>query len=163
MMRMPQIFNVSQIRQMMAGTPIYGYRPGSGVRDYHDIDIEENMEDESNIIFSPSLDEMIGQKKRNSDQHSGRDPQICNELPHTVCLDSTSSLYSGLTGDSLAFTLVYVSVFTITLVYVGVRLARRWRRKQQLSAAAASVSATASSGIVLVTVLCERLLILRMF
>jgi len=129
MMRMPQIFNVSQIRKMMAGTPIYGYRPGGGAsRDYHDIDIEENMEDESNIIFSPSLDEMIGQKKINSDS------------------DSTSSVYSGLTGDSLAFTLVYVSVFTITLVYIGVRLARRWRRKQQLSAAAASVAATASSG-----------------
>ena len=61
------------------------------------------------------------------------------------CSDSDSSgVYSGLSGDSLAFTLVYVSVFTITLFYVGVRLARRWRRKQQISAAA--VAATASSG-----------------
>ena len=82
---MPQIFNVSQIRQMMAGTPIYGYRPGGGSsRDYHDIDIEENMEDESNIIFSPSLDEMIGQKKINSD--SGRDKQVCNELGLTLAM-----------------------------------------------------------------------------
>ena len=30
---------------MMAATPIYGYRPGGVSRDYHDLDIEENMED----------------------------------------------------------------------------------------------------------------------
>ena len=66
MMRMPQIFNVSQFRQMMAGTPIYGYRQGGVSRDYHDIDIEENREDESNIIFSPSLDEMVSQNNVNS-------------------------------------------------------------------------------------------------
>ena len=66
MMRMPQIFNVSQFRQMMASTPIYGYRHSGVSRDYHDIDIEENREDESNIIFSPSLDEMMSQKTVNS-------------------------------------------------------------------------------------------------
>ena len=43
----------------------------------------------------------------------------------------TNNIYTGLTGDSLAFTLV--SVFTLTLMYVGVHLARRWRKKQQLS------------------------------
>ena len=66
MMRMPQIFNVSQFRQMMAGTPIYGYRHGGVSRDYHDIDIEENREDESNIIFSPSLEERMSQNNVNS-------------------------------------------------------------------------------------------------
>ena len=35
---------------------------------------------------------------------------------------------------------MYVSVFTLTLVYVGVRLVRRWRTKQQLTAAAAAAS-----------------------
>ena len=58
---------------------------------------------------------------------------------------SSSGVYSGLSGDSLAFTLVYVSVFTLTLVYVGVRLVRRWRTKQQLTAAAAAAAATVSS------------------
>ena len=71
MMRMPQIFNVSQFRQMMASTPIYGYRHSGVSRDYHDIDIEENREDESNIIFSPSLDEMMSQNNVKS-QTSGR-------------------------------------------------------------------------------------------
>ena len=71
MMRMPQIFNVSQFRQMMAGTPIYGYRHSGASRDYHDIDIEENREDESNIIFSPSLDEMMSKNNINP-QTSGR-------------------------------------------------------------------------------------------
>ena len=55
---------------MMAGTPIY-----RGVsRDYHDVDIDENMEDESDIIFSPSLDEVISQNNINSAKasHSGR-------------------------------------------------------------------------------------------
>ena len=66
MMRMPQIFNVSQFRQMMAGTPIYGYRHGGVSRDYHDIDIDENREDESNIIFSPSLEEIRSQTNVNS-------------------------------------------------------------------------------------------------
>ena len=128
MMRMPQIFNVSQFRQMMAGTPIYGYRHGGVSRDYHDIDIEENREDESNIIFSPSLDEMMSQTNVNSPNSDS----------------SSSGVYSGLSGDSLAFTLVYVSVFTLTLVYVGVRLVRRWRTKQQLSAAAAAAAAALS-------------------
>ena len=65
MMRVPQIFNVSQIKQMMAATPIYGYRPGGVSRDYHDLDIEENMEDESNIVFSPNLDQIINQNQNN--------------------------------------------------------------------------------------------------
>merc|ERR1719219_2025192 len=115
---------------MMAGTPIYGYRQGGGSRDYHDIDIEENREDESNIIFSPSLDEMMGQNNVNSPNSDS----------------SSSGVYSGLSGDSLAFTLVYVSVFTLTLVYVGVRLVRRWRTKQQLTAAAAAASEERGEG-----------------
>jgi len=132
MMRMPQIFNVSQIRQMMAGTPIYGYnRPGSLSRDYHDLDIEENMEDESNIVFSPSLDDMISQKNNINSSDSDSDGSV---------------LYSGLTGDSLAFTLVYVSVFTITLVYVGIRLARRWRHKHQASRPTALANAPSQGG-----------------
>merc|ERR1711972_1204596 len=46
--------------------------------------------------------------------------------------EQDAGFYVGLSGDSLAFTLVYVSVFTLTLLYVGVRLARRWRKKQRI-------------------------------
>merc|ERR1719244_1441204 len=49
----------------------------------------------------------------------------------TIDQADSNNIYTGLTGDSLAFTLVYVSVFTLTLFYVGVRLGRRWRKKQQ--------------------------------
>ena len=40
----------------------------------------------------------------------------------------------GSTEDSLALTLVYVSVFTLTLHYVSIRLARRWRKKHHKAA-----------------------------
>merc|ERR1719154_501391 len=56
--------------------------------------------------------------------------------------DDSSDPYTGLSGDSLAFTLVYVSVFTLTLLYVGIRLARRWRKKHRQSAPAAPQAST---------------------
>jgi len=132
MVRMP-VFNVSQIREFIKhGTPIYGlprrqYYPSEDAavtRDYHDIDISENMEDESSVKF-PTIDDLLrgGQSQVN----------VPNSLDSSQ--SDTNSIYTGLTGDSLAFTLVYVSVFTLTLMYVGVRLARRWRKKQQAAAA----------------------------
>ena len=105
---------VSHIRELIQqGTPIYGYT--RRYRDYHDIDISENREDESQIRF-PSIDELL-KRSQESSQMSGD--------------DDDDGVYTGLSGDSLAFTLVYVSVFTLTLLYVGVRLARRWRKKQR--------------------------------
>ena len=132
MVRMP-VFNVSQIREFIKhGTPIYGlprrqYYPSEDAavtRDYHDIDISENMEDESSVMF-PTIDDLLrgGQSQVN----------VPNSLDPSQ--SDTNNIYTGLTGDSLAFTLVYVSVFTLTLMYVGVRLARRWRKKQQATAA----------------------------
>ena len=44
--------------------------------------------------------------------------------------DTESQTSGGLSGDSLAFTLVYVSVFSVTLLYVGLKLAKRWRARQ---------------------------------
>ena len=133
MVRMP-VFNVSQIREFIKhGTPIYGlprrhHYPSEDVaatRDYHDIDISENMEDESTVMF-PTIDDLL----------RGGPSQV--NVPNTLETTQTDSnnIYTGLTGDSLAFTLVYVSVFTLTLLYVGVRLARRWRKKQQATTAA---------------------------
>ena len=66
MVRMP-VFNVSQIREFIKhGTPIYGlprrqYYPSEDAavtRDYHDIDISENMEDESSVMF-PTIDDLL--------------------------------------------------------------------------------------------------------
>ena len=47
----------------------------------------------------------------------------------TLAAKNSYNIYLGLSGDSLAFTLVHVSVFTLTLLYVGIRLARRWQKK----------------------------------
>ena len=52
---------------------------------------------------------------------------------------------STLNSDSLAFTLVYCSVFTITIVYIGYKLSKKWRRQSTQAAAAGAISA-ASSG-----------------
>jgi len=41
---------------------------------------------------------------------------------------SPESSGKTLSSDSLAFTLVYCSVFMVTLLYIGFRLARKWRR-----------------------------------
>jgi len=118
-------FNISHIRQLIQQSgPLYSYRPGGLVdrqeggaeegRQY-DVDPGENWEDESNIRF-PSIEQLVrggGEATERAAEDAG---------------DSGSA--SGLSGDSLAFTLVYVSVFTVTMLYVGVRLARRWRARQ---------------------------------
>merc|ERR1711936_475059 len=118
-------FNMSQIRQLMNGNnPVYGV-PRFGNRDFlntgfvddddvdeYDYDKSENMEDESNIRI-PTFNELLRRQR----------PEL--EGP-----SETESQSSGLSGDSLAFTLVYVSVFSVTLLYVGLKLAKRWRARQ---------------------------------
>jgi len=118
-------FNMSQIRQLMNGNnPVYGV-PRFGNRDFlntgfdddddvdeYDYDKSENMEDESNIRV-PTFNELLRRQR----------PEL--EGP-----SETESQSSGLSGDSLAFTLVYVSVFSVTLLYVGLKLAKRWRARQ---------------------------------
>jgi len=116
-------FNMSQIRQLMNGNnPVYGL-PRFGNRDFvntglddldeYDYDKSENMEDESNIII-PTFDELLRRKRPEPEDQS----------------DTESQTSGGLSGDSLAFTLVYVSVFSVTLLYVGLKLAKRWRARQ---------------------------------
>ena len=42
-------------------------------------------------------------------------------------LQNLTFYFPGIPGDSLAFTLVYdVPVFSVTLLYMGLQLARRW-------------------------------------
>ena len=92
----------------------------SSDRDYHDIDVSENRENEADLRLS--LGELLQHGGQYGDQqggHGGTDQ------------DQSDTVYAGLSGDSLAFTLVYVSVLTLTLLYVGVRLARRWRKKHR--------------------------------
>jgi len=117
-------FNMSHIRQLMQGNPVYGYGNRDFVNrdfvntefentlDEYDYDRSENMEDESKIRI-PTFDDLMMRKK-----------------PEQEDTTETES-YSGLSGDSLAFTLVYVSVFSVTLLYVGLKLAKRWRDRQR--------------------------------
>ena len=97
---------------------------------YHDIDPEENSEDESQIeIRMPTIN-----KKLNDFIQDFHQTDTESEFITSVQDDSSNNPYTGLSGDSLAFTLVYVSVFTLTLLYIGIRLARKWRKKHQQAA-----------------------------
>jgi len=123
-------FNMSQIRQLMHGSdPVYGL-PSFGNRDFvssgfgdslneYDYDKSENMEDESNIRI-PTFNDLLSRRQK-----------LNPEVSESTESDSQSS---GLSGDSLAFTLVYVSVFSVTLLYVGLKLAKRWRSRQSRAA-----------------------------
>ena len=120
-------FNVSQIRELMAGAgpgPIYGFpRPRHAHHHYHDMEPAENSEDETAALRRfPAIDQLLREVPR---------VNAVAAPPETSTPAVPAAGYSGLSGDSLAFTLVYVSVFTVTLLYVGLRLARRWRKKQQ--------------------------------
>merc|ERR1712126_209533 len=131
-------FNMSQIRQLMHGSdPVYGL-PSFGNRDFvssgfgdslneYDYDKSENMEDESNIRI-PTFNDLLSRRQK-----------LNPEVSESTESDNSSS---GLSGDSLAFTLVYASVFSVTLLYVGLKLAKRWRDKQR---SRVSVSSTPSS------------------
>jgi len=122
-------FNMSHIRQLMQGSPVYGY----GNRDFlnrnfdndddfdsddeFDYDRSENMEDESKIRI-PTFNELL-RSQHNNYPNQAQQPK-----------ESETEAYFGLSGDSLAFTLVYVSIFSVTLLYVGLKLAKRWRDRQ---------------------------------
>lgn len=144
--RMP-FFNVSKIRELMRqGSPIYSYhRPSHtytphyelarGGLDYHDIDPEENMEDESQIEMRlPTINQKLNAFIQ--DIKADTESEFITSVGGgaSSAENSANNPYTGLSGDSLAFTLVYVSVFTLTLLYVGIRLARRWRKKHRQAA-----------------------------
>jgi len=119
--RMP-FFNVSHIRELMAqGTPIYGlpHRKDYSPDDYHQYIPERKESDEERF---PSISDIL----------NGRTNLNVPNVNNVDNDEQDAGFYVGLSGDSLAFTLVYVSVFTLTLLYVGVRLARRWRKKQRI-------------------------------
>ena len=130
-------FNVSKIRELMRqGSPIYSYhRPSHSYQphyevsrgfDYHDIDPEENREDESQIEMRLPT---INQKLNAFIQDIKADTESEFISIRTLAAENSNKAYMGLSRDSMAFTLVYVLVFTLTLLYVGIRLARRWQKK----------------------------------
>ena len=135
-------------RDLVRQGPIYSYERPSiyqvpkevarALDYYHDIDPEENSEDESQIeIRMPTIN-----KKLNDFIQDFHQTDTESEFITSVQDDSSNNPYTGLSGDSLAFTLVYVSVFTLTLLYVGIRLARRWRKKHRQTAAVAPHTST---------------------
>ena len=140
--RMP-FFNVSKIRELMRqGSPIYSYhRPSHSYQphyevargfDYHDIDPEENREDESQIEMRlPTINQKLNAFIQ--DIKADTESEFIS-VGTSAAAENSNNPYTGLSGDSLAFTLVYVSVFTLTLLYVGIRLARRWRKKHRQAA-----------------------------
>jgi len=85
----------------------------------YNLDLAENIEDESlPLPFYPSRNFDYGRTR--TDFTSGG--------PLTKSPDREDDEdSSGLSSDSLAFTITYCSVFTITLVYVAVKLVKRWR------------------------------------
>jgi len=137
------LLHSSEIRELVRqGGPIYSYhRPHYEVAramDYHDIDPEENMEDESQIEMRlPTINKKLNDFIQ--DFQTDTESEFITSVHEA---DGSSDPYTGLSGDSLAFTLVYVSVFTLTLLYVGIRLARRWRKKHRQSAPAPQASPT---------------------
>jgi len=137
------LLHSSEIRELVRqGSPIYSYhRPHyevSRAMDYHDIDPEENREDESQIEMRlPTINRKLNDFIQ--DFQTDTESEFITSVHEA---DGSSDPYTGLSGDSLAFTLVYVSVFTLTLLYVGIRLARRWRKKHRQSAPALQASTT---------------------
>jgi len=90
----------------------------------YNFDLAENIEDESllpdlPLPFYPSRNFDFGRTSRTDFTSGG---------PFTKSPDREDDEdSSGLSSDSLAFTITYCSVFTITLVYVAVKLVKRWR------------------------------------
>jgi len=115
-------FNVSHIRELMTqGTPIYGLPRR---KEYSPDDFQQYLSErtDSDDKRFPSISDIL---------NGHTNLNVPENLKPVDDEDQDAGFYVGLSGDSLAFTLVYVSVFTLTLLYVGVRLARRWRKKQR--------------------------------
>jgi len=115
-------FNVSHIRELMTqGTPIYGLPRR---KEYSPDDFQQYLSErtDSDDKRFPSISDIL---------NGHTNLNVPENLKPVDDQDQDAGFYVGLSGDSLAFTLVYVSVFTLTLLYVGVRLARRWRKKQR--------------------------------
>lgn len=142
-------FNMTQIRQIMQSRDdmIVGsdyHKKKDMMEDYAEynydmMDQSENREDESKIINSRLLP-FQGYPSRMPSPTTPHLEENNNEK------DVGISTIFNMSGDSLAFTLCYISVFSLTLLYVGVKLTRRWRLKRARLAAAALHEAGGEEG-----------------
>jgi len=126
-------FNITQFRKLIEENPVYSFGRNRNYfeneedgNDDYDYDKSENIEDESVTSSFSSLFNRNNSKKDNLEAD----------------VENSSS---GLSGDSLAFTLVYASVFSVTLLYVGLKLAKRWRDKQRSRVSVSSSPSSSSS------------------
>merc|ERR1719319_1553302 len=90
--------------------------------DEYNLDLEENIEDESLLPELPNIPTPGLWYPRKF----GYDGRVPTDRP-TETEESEES--TGLSSDSLAFTITYCSVFTITLLYVAVKLVKRWKMR----------------------------------
>jgi len=92
--------------------------------DEYNWDLGENIEDESLLPELPNIPTPgIYYHSRNFGYDLGRVP---TDRPIET---EESEESTGLSSDSLAFTITYCSVFTITLLYVAVKLVKRWKMR----------------------------------
>jgi len=94
----------------------------------YNYDLAENIEDESLLPELPDFSTpgpyyQYPNSYRNSGYEYGR------IQTDTITDTEESEEPSGLSSDSLAFTITYCSVFTITLLYVAVKLVKRWKMR----------------------------------
>jgi len=59
---------------------------------------------------------------------------IRSNYQHRINQTSASTQEIALSSDSIAFTLIYCSVFLVTLVYIMFKVTLRWRRQQRVDA-----------------------------
>merc|ERR1719309_997397 len=72
--------------------------------------------------------------RNNLELKNSLEQMIRSNYQHRINQTSASSQEIALSGDSIAFTLIYASLFLVTLVYIIFKVTLRWRRQRQLDA-----------------------------
>jgi len=72
--------------------------------------------------------------QNNLELKNSLEQMIRSNYQHRINQTSASSQEIALSSDSIAFTLIYCSIFLVTLVYIIFKVTLRWRRQRQLDA-----------------------------
>jgi len=72
--------------------------------------------------------------RNNLELKNSLEQMIRSNYQHRINQTSASSQEIALSSDSIAFTLIYCSVFLVTLVYIIFKVTLRWRRQRQIDA-----------------------------
>lgn len=94
----------------------------------YNYDLAENIEDESLLPPLPDFPTPGPYSPYYPNTNLGYGLRT-NEYGQIPVKTPESEESSGLSSDSLAFTITYCSVFTITLLYVAVKLVKRWKMR----------------------------------